>query len=76
MTQKAKKYVRKYNPDFLKFGFVYSGLKEEPLLQCVICFKILSNECLKMSKLERHLSTKHPEHQNVKVSRLFLNQEN
>ncbi len=61
MAKKTKTYFRKYNPDFLKFGFVCSGSEEEPLPQCVICFEMLSNECLKVSKLERHLSTKHPE---------------
>lgn len=29
--------------------------------QCVICFETLSNECMNLSKLERHLSTKHSE---------------
>uniref|UniRef100_A0A1B6DEN8 Uncharacterized protein n=1 Tax=Clastoptera arizonana TaxID=38151 RepID=A0A1B6DEN8_9HEMI len=61
MAKKGKTYSRKYNPDFLKFGFVCSGSEEEPLPQCVICFEMLSNECMKVSKLERHLSTKHPE---------------
>lgn len=61
IAKKGKTYIRKYNPEFLKFGFVCSGSEEETLPQCVICFEILSNECMKVSKLERHLSTKHPE---------------
>lgn len=31
MAKKTKAYFRKYNPDFLKFGFVCSGSEEEPL---------------------------------------------
>lgn len=61
IARKTKIYFRKYNPDFLKCGFVFSGSEEEPMPQCVICFEMLSNECMKFSKLERHLSTKHPE---------------
>ncbi|KAL4154130.1 hypothetical protein QTP88_001963 [Uroleucon formosanum] len=61
IRKKTKIYFRKYNPDFLKIGFVYFGTEEEPMPQCVICFETLSNECMKFSKLERHLSTKHPE---------------
>jgi len=61
IAMKTKIYFRKYNADFLKTYFVFSGTKEEPLPQCVICFETLSNECMKFSKLERHLSTKHPE---------------
>lgn len=61
IAKKTKTYFRKYNPDFLKCGFVFSGAEEEPMPQCVICFETLSNECMKLSKLERHLSTKHPE---------------
>jgi len=56
IRKKTKIYFRKYNPDFLKIGFVFFGT-EEPMPQCVICFETLSNECMKFSKLERHLST-------------------
>jgi len=61
ITKKTKIYFCEYNPDFLKIGFVFFGTLEEPLPQCVICFETLSNECMKFSKLERHLSTKHLE---------------
>lgn len=62
IAKKTKTYFRKYNPDFLKCGFVFAGAEDEPMPQCVICFETLSNECMKLSKLERHLSTKHPEY--------------
>ena len=61
IRKKTKIYFRKYNPDFLKIGFVFFGTEKEPMPQCVIYFETLSNECMKFSKLERHLSTKHPE---------------
>jgi len=61
IRKKTKIYFRKYNPDFLKIGFVFFGTEEEPMPQCVISFETLSNECMKFSKHERHLSTKHPE---------------
>lgn len=61
IRKKTKIYFRKYNPDFLKIGFVFFDTEEEPMPQCVICFETLSNKCVKYSKLERHISTKHPE---------------
>lgn len=61
-TKKAKSGFRKYSPDYLKYGFVFSGTEEEPFPQCVICFDILANESMKPSKLERHLSTKHAQY--------------
>lgn len=29
------KFVRKYNPDFIKFGFINRGSEAEPRAQCV-----------------------------------------
>ncbi len=53
------KFVRKYNPDFIKFGFVNGGSEAEPRAQCVECGLTLSSEALKPSKLRRHIQTKH-----------------
>lgn len=53
----AKKH--KYNDDYIKYGFVsinQSGI-DQP--QCVICYEVLSNDAMRPSRLERHLSTKH-----------------
>lgn len=53
----AKK--RKYNDDYIKYGFI-SMLKdnvEHP--QCVICYEVLSNDAMRPNRLERHLSSKH-----------------
>ncbi|KAE8278788.1 Zinc finger MYM-type protein 6 [Larimichthys crocea] len=54
------KFFRKYNPDFIKYGFVNGGSEAVPRAQCVECGLTLSNEALKPSKLQRHLETKHP----------------
>ena len=58
-TQKTK-FLRKYNVDFIKYGFVNGGTEAVPKAQCVECGLMLSNEALKPSKLQRHLETKHP----------------
>lgn len=56
--RKAK--LRKYNPEYLQFGFIpYKDNSNQP--QCVICLNVLSNESLKPAKLKRHLITKHNE---------------
>uniref|UniRef100_A0A3B4YCD7 HAT C-terminal dimerisation domain-containing protein n=1 Tax=Seriola lalandi dorsalis TaxID=1841481 RepID=A0A3B4YCD7_SERLL len=58
------KCVRKYNPDFIQYGFVNGGSEEEPRARCVECGLTLSNEALKPSKLQRHLETKQPTKEN------------
>ena len=52
--------LRKYNVDFIKYGFVNGGTEAVPKAQCVECGLMLSNEALKPSKLQRHLETKYP----------------
>ena len=50
---------RKYNDEFLKYGFtsiVVAGI-EKP--QCVICNDVLSAESMKPNKCKRHFDTKH-----------------
>ena len=56
--QKTTQIQRKYNPDYIRFGFVNGGDKVEPRAQCVECALTLSNEALKPSKLKRHLETR------------------
>ena len=55
-----KVVVRKYDSDYIKYGFIKAGNNFEPKAQCVMCAKILSNASLKPSKLKRHLDTNHP----------------
>lgn len=59
---KKKKWMRQYNDEFLKYGFINCEKeKREPRPQCVICNEVLANESLKPSKLKRHLEAKHAE---------------
>ncbi|KAI6647423.1 zinc finger BED domain-containing protein 5-like [Oopsacas minuta] len=78
--ESAKK--RKYNEDYIKYGFT-SILKEgRELPQCVICYKVLSEGSVKPSFLKRHLSGCHPnladkdidffKHQEVGVKRIRI----
>lgn len=52
---------RKYDPDYLKYGFTYveSNGKQCPL--CVECNDILANSSMVPTKLVRHLNLKHPD---------------
>ncbi len=56
----SKCVVRKYDAEYIKFGFIRAGTDTKPKAQCVECGEILSNEALKPSKLQRHLNSKHP----------------
>ena len=51
--------IRGYSSDYLKYGFMESQIdKTKP--ECIICGDVLSNECMKPSKLKRHQESKHP----------------
>ena len=54
----AKK--RKYIDDYIRFGFVSLQKGNIEVPQCVICYKTLSNDGMRPSRLERHLQTAHP----------------
>ena len=49
--------TRRYNEDYILLGFISSGDKNKPQLQCVICYEKLANGSLKPSLLRRHLET-------------------
>lgn len=51
--------IRKYDTEYLAYGFICAGTKELPLPQCLLCHKILSNGSMKPSHLIRHLRTTH-----------------
>lgn len=54
----AKK--RKFSEDYIKFGFTFIEKDELQLPQCVICMKVLSNDSMRPTRLERHLNQQHP----------------
>jgi hypothetical protein len=49
---------RKYQEEFIKFGFTSIITMEEERPQCMICCEVLSNESFKVNKLI-HLKTKY-----------------
>lgn len=57
-SEPKKKKTRKYDEDYLKYGFTV--MDDKP--QCVVCCEVLSRECLKPSKLLRHLTSKHEQY--------------
>jgi hypothetical protein len=56
--QKLRK-IRRYDENYLSFGFSWCGVEKEPKPQCVICNEKLSNHSMKPSLLQRHFNTKH-----------------
>lgn len=54
---------RKYQDGYVAFGFTF---RREPdgteLPQCLLCTKVLSNGCMKPSKLQEYLKSVHPAH--------------
>ena len=51
---------RKYDNNYIKFGFTSIESNGEIKPQCVICAIVLANDALKPAKLKRHLETVHP----------------
>ena len=51
---------RKYDTNYLKFGFIEATEKGQVVPKCVICLENLSNDALRPSRLQRHLQAKHP----------------
>lgn len=61
VAKKTKKIVkRKYNEDYIQYGFSWCGDETAPKPQCIICGEQLSNESMAPSKLNRHLNSNHP----------------
>lgn len=65
VTKKPKKIVKKkYDEDYIKYGFSWCGDETAPKPQCIICSKQLSNESMVPSKLKRDLHSNHHSHAN------------
>ncbi|KRY26810.1 Zinc finger BED domain-containing protein 5 [Trichinella spiralis] len=54
-----RKVIRKYDIDYLKFGFTWNGDHKDPRPFCVIYYEILANESMRPNKQLRHIETKH-----------------
>jgi hypothetical protein len=50
---------RKYQEEFIKYGFTSIVISGEEWPQCVICCEVPANESFKVNNLIRHLKTKH-----------------
>ena len=46
---------RKYDDNYIKFGFTLLNDHEVEKGQCVVCYRVLSDELLRPSKLSNHL---------------------
>ena len=57
-----------YKQEFLDLGFTSIKDHGAKKPQCVLCYKVLSNESLKKNKFKRHLETNQPQH--VKKNRI------
>ena len=52
---------RKYDVNYLDYGFTFVEGRPEQLPQCVICHKTLSNDSMKPHQLKKYLSIVHPQ---------------
>ncbi|KRZ65670.1 SCAN domain-containing protein 3 [Trichinella papuae] len=52
---------RKYDAEYIKYGFVAIEKNGVEVPQCVVCFDTLSNDALRPTRLQRHLHHRHPE---------------
>ena len=56
---------RKYDDSYIKWGFMKFVEKDETERpQCVLCYKVLAEASIKLSKLKAHSSSIHPTHEN------------
>ena len=56
MSQKK----RKYQDNYLDFGFTYLIEDNLQIPQCVVCIKTFSNSTMKSASLKQHLANAHP----------------
>ncbi|KRX93267.1 SCAN domain-containing protein 3 [Trichinella pseudospiralis] len=52
---------RKYHAEYIKYGFVNTVKNGVEVPQCVVCLYTLSNDALRLTRLQRHLHHRHPE---------------
>ncbi|XP_053159163.1 LOW QUALITY PROTEIN: protein ZBED8 [Hemicordylus capensis] len=59
----AEKKCKQHIVDYLKYGFIPSP-SNNALPMCIICQKVFSNEAMKPSRLQEHLTKIHPDKKN------------
>lgn len=59
--RKKQSNVRKYDEDYLAFGFIEKVVSETSRPLCLLCDVLLANSSLFPSKLERHIKRNHPD---------------
>ncbi|KRZ14060.1 Protein ZBED8 [Trichinella zimbabwensis] len=52
---------RKYDAEYIKYSFVAVEKNGVEVPQCVVCLDTLSNDALRLTRLQRHLHHRHPE---------------
>lgn len=62
---REKKANRKYDPSYLKYGFISVGSENLPM--CLVCKSQLTNDSMKPSNLLRHLMINHQHLQNKPI---------
>ncbi len=53
-----RKIVHQYSEEYLKFGFI-AAIHDERLPVCLLCQQCLTNESMKLGRLEAHFKAKH-----------------
>ena len=59
---------RKYQDDYLQFGFVSICIRTVEKPQCVICQKVLGADSMRPNKLKAHFENVHPTYQGKDIS--------
>ena len=59
---------RKYNAEYIKYGFVSVRRRGECLPQCVMCIKTMSNSAMKPSLLKLYLESSHSDKKDLDKS--------
>ncbi|XP_023238193.1 SCAN domain-containing protein 3-like [Centruroides sculpturatus] len=67
MSGTTKKKVRQYSEEYLKYGFI-PAVHDERMPFCLICQQCLTNESMKLGRLEAHLKAKHKDYINSDLS--------
>ncbi|XP_023221772.1 SCAN domain-containing protein 3-like [Centruroides sculpturatus] len=67
MSGTTKKKVRQYSEEYLKYGFI-PAVHNERMPFCLICQQCLTNESMKLGRLEAHLKAKHKDYINSDLS--------